>query len=367
MSRPGYDDVVLLTGLPGLRARHVLRELVRAPRTHVIALVTAEERSGVEASLDGAAAARVDFLEGDASAMDLGLSGAELRVLAATVDRIHHVAIATDPATPKAVAVKTNVGAAREILELAEMTESLRALVFHSSVTVSGQREGLVLEDDPVPREGFRNDAEETMARAERMMREATKVPVVVARAGLVVGDSTTGEFDGLEGFYLLVLLIMTSPREIAIPLPSRGDAPLHLVPVDYVARAACALGRDARAVGRTVHLVDPSPLSARRVLELVAQATGRRMGPGFLPANVTKALLNVPGIDRLARSPRAVLDALVSRVTYGREAQAELLAGTGVTCPPFEQYVETLVDAVRRRQGERQERRDAHFDDPLG
>jgi thioester reductase-like protein len=34
----------------------------------------------------------VNLIEGDAAAMDLGLSGAELRSISGEIDRIHHMA-----------------------------------------------------------------------------------------------------------------------------------------------------------------------------------------------------------------------------------------------------------------------------------
>jgi thioester reductase-like protein len=363
-------EVVLLTGMPNARARHALVELLdRGARVRV--LVRGDDREAVAAFLATAldeSRERVSIVEGDPSAMDLGLSGDEFGALARELDRIHHVAIATDATLERKVVEAVNVGGAREILELAEACTKLRALVFHSLTSVSGSREGQVREDDPVPVDGFRDLVAETLARAERMMRAAmAKTPIVVARAGMIVGDSRTGEVDRLDGFYLLVLLIMTSPRDFALPLPSRGDAPLHLVPVDYVATAACAIGADPRAVGKTVHLVDPEPMPSRTILEVVAQAAGRRMGRGFIPANVTKALLSAPGIDRIARSPRLLLDALATNVTYGTENADAILAGTGITCPRFETYADVLVDHVRRRMDERRERRARSMDyDPL-
>ena len=103
------------------------------------------------------------------------------------------------------------------------------------------------------------------------------------------------------------MLLVVTSPPDLALPLPGRGDEPLNLVPIDWVARASVALGRDPRARGRTFHLVDPHPLTTRRVFELVARAGGRRGPRGSIPANLAKALLRAPGLDRIAKSPRAL------------------------------------------------------------
>ena len=64
----------------------------------------------------------------------------------------------------------------------------------------------------------------------------------------------------------LLVLLLIATPADMAIPLPGRtGEVPLHVVPLDFVVRAAHAIGRHPSSPGRTFHLADPSPPSARR------------------------------------------------------------------------------------------------------
>jgi hypothetical protein len=141
----------------------------------------------------------------------------------------------------------------------------------------------------------------------------------------------------------------------------------LPLVPVDYVARAAHAIGRDARAPGRTFHLVDPSPLPARRVFELVAQAGGRRSPRGFIPANVTRALLRAPGLERFARSPRGLLHTLGTNVSFDARNTTELLRGTDIRCPPLESYIGRLVQYVELRLREKRAKTETEAHDPLG
>jgi thioester reductase-like protein len=371
MTRAGYDEVVLLTGYPSFAARRLCEELVRTgPRTLVHAIVPPHaEAEALEArlSLTPEQRGRVNLLEGDASSMDFGLSGAELASILPEIDSIHHMAQVSYLSAERKVAERANVGGARELLELASACPSLRCAVFHSTAHVSGDRTGRVLEDELEAGQGFRNVVEETLARGEKMMRAAMpRRPICVVRPTVVVGDSRTGEVDRLDGPYFLILLVMSSPPDFPLPLPSRPEAPLHLVPVDYYVRAACALGRDTRAPGRTFHVGDASPLTAKRVLELVAQAAGKRTPRGFIPANLTKALLRTPGIDRLARSPRAFLDALATPVTYSFANTTLLLADTDVRCPPFESYVEGLVEFVQRRVREKRTRDAGEVEDPL-
>jgi thioester reductase-like protein len=287
------------------------------------------------------------------------------------VTRIHHCAQVTYLGVDAKTAEQVNVGGAREAIELASICDKLECLVFHSTAHVSGDRRGVVMEGDLKAGQGFRTVVEETKARAEKMMRAAMdRLPIAVMRPATIVGDSITGEIDRLDGPYLLVLLVVTSPPDFALPLPGRGDEALNLVPIDWVARASTALGRDARSRGRTFHLVDPRPLTARGVFERVARAGGRREPRGSIPANLAKAILRAPGVARIAQSPRAFLETLTTPVTYDSRNTDELLPGLGVAgCPPFESYVERLVEHVQERVRQRRALREADLDveDPLG
>jgi thioester reductase-like protein len=376
MARAGFDDVVLLTGFPSFPARRMCEELLRGDsesgrRTLVHAVVRSKFASEATAALESLPEeqrARVNLIEGDAAAMDLGLSGEEFLGLAREVDRIHHVAQVSYLGVDAKTAAQVNVGATKEILEFASACSQLRCLVYHSTAHVSGDREGRVLEDELKAGQSFRNVVEETKARAEKIVRaHMDRLPISIVRPSIMVGDSTTGEVDRFDGPYLLILLIVTSPPDFALPLPGRGDAPLHVVPIDYVVRAAHAIGRSEQAVGKTFHLVDPAPLSARRVFELVARAGGRPLPRGFIPANLTKALLRTPGLERFAKSPRALLDTLGTDVTYDRSNTNSIASVASIRCPPFESYVERLVEYVQLRLREKRAKSEAEVSDPLG
>ncbi len=379
MSRPGYDAVVLVTGFPSLYARKMVRQILAAePSALVYAVVPAERAARAEAELDGLEAAeraRLVLVEGNASAMDLGLSGAEFRQLTREVDRIHHLAHVAAGAGDRKTARAVNVVGAGEILEFARAAASLECLVFHSTAHVSGDRTGVVYEDDLASGQAFRSDVEETRMQAESLARRAMReVPIAVVRPTTIVGDFDPLEDERLDGLYLLVLFIVATPTEIAIPFPGKGDSPLNIVPLDYVVRAAHALGRgrgDRSAAGRTFHLADPHPLSARRVAELVARAGGKRTARSHIPSNLAKALLRTPGIERFVRSPRAFVEQLTTAVRYDTRNTDVMLRGADVACPPFETYVADLVADVQEHLKARQRRREGsttelEVDDPL-
>jgi thioester reductase-like protein len=368
------DDVVLLTGFPSLLARSVCSEILRADPGATVFAVTrttsVEEGRGYIDALPFVQRSRVMLVEGDAGAIDFGFSGAEFRSLARRVTRIHHCAQVTSVSADRKTAERINVGGAREALEFAASCGSLDCLVFHSTAHVAGDRHGVVLEAELKAGQAFRSVVEETKARGEKLVRSAMgRVPIAVVRPATVVGDTHTGEIERFDGPYLLFLLVATSPPDLALPLPGRGDEPLNLVPIDWVARAAVAIGRDRRARSRTFHLVDPQPLTARRAFELVARAGGRRAPRGSIPANLAKALLRAPGLDRIVKSPRAFVETLTTPVTYDSRNADELLAALGVDpCPPLETYVDKLVEYVQDRTRERRATKNppAEIEDPL-
>jgi thioester reductase-like protein len=353
-------DVVLLTGYPSMLARAVCAEVLRSdPGAQVHAVVRSKFLDDAAADLEQLSEhdrKRVHVVEGDAAAIDMGLSGAEYGSLAREVTRVHHCAQVTNPAADRKLAENVNIGGAREALEFAYVCDRLECLVVHSTAHVAGSTKGLVREEDLQSGQSFRSVVEETRARSEKLVRSAMdRVPVAILRPATIVGNSHTGDVDRLDGPYLLVLLVVTTPPEIALPLPGLGDEPLNLVPIDWVARASVAIGRDPRAPGRAFHLVDPRPLSARRAFELIARAGGRRGPLGSIPANLAKVLLRTPGLDRIAKSPRAFLETLTTPVTYDATNTNELLASLGVEqCPPFESYVDKVVEYVQRRVRER-------------
>ena len=180
-------------------------------------------------------------------------------------------------------------------------------------------------------------------------MRRWQNIPIVVLRPSIVaVGDSATGEVDRFDGPYILILLIVTSPPDLALPLPGRGDLP---APPSFPSTTSCVQHtrsvRDPRAVGRTFHLVDPAPLTARRVFELVAAQAGRRAPSAGLhscQSGANGAEYARRSIDS-RRARDAFLDALITPVSYNSEGRAsEILLGTGIDCPPFEGYVDQPV-----------------------
>ena len=342
----------LVTGFPAYTARCLVTQLLSDQADTTVDLLVrgkfSDDATAFIASLPESARKRVTIVEGDVCDMDLGLSTREYGALCREVTAIYHLAGVYFTGVQAPLARLINVAGTRGLLDFASNTSKLRRVVHWSTAQVSGKRRGTVSETDLVHHAGFHNIYEQTKYEAELLARGAmSRLPLTVVRPGIIVGDSRTGAIDRLDGPYYLIVLIATNPSGLRLPLPGRGAAPLNLVPIDYVVAATCALARDERAVGRTFHLVDPEPESARRVFELIAQEAHTQPPRAFLPGSLSRMLFKVPGLDRLARGQVAFLDSFDQPVSYACHGSNELLGKTGPTCPRFESYVGALVRYV--------------------
>jgi nucleoside-diphosphate-sugar epimerase len=173
------------------------------------------------------------------------------------------------------------------------------------------------------------------------------QLPITVLRPGIIVGDSKTGAIDKLDGPYYLMVLIATNASGVRLPILGRGDAPLHLVPIDYVVEAAWHVARSAGAAGKTFHVVDPDPQTARAVFEGVADHARTEKPRGSIPRPLARAVLRTPGLARLGRGPLAFLDVLDHVVHYDSTNTSQALAGTTVRCPAVLDYLPVLVEHV--------------------
>ncbi|MSP59101.1 MAG: NAD-dependent epimerase/dehydratase family protein [Myxococcales bacterium] len=365
------SDVSLVTGFPAFTAKRMARKLFEAdPKERIFLLVRPKFRASADeflGDLGPAARQRVTVVEGDVCDMDLGLSGGEYKEIAAEVTAIHHLAAIYYRGVKREVATRVNIEGTRSVIELALECGRLRRLCHYSTALVSGARSGVILEEELDSGQRFRNFYEETKFRSERLVQDASRrLPTTIFRPGVIVGDSKTGEIDKFDGPYYLLVLIVASPLDVHLPLPGRGSAPLHLVPIDFVVDAAHALGRDPRAVGKTFHLTDPAPFAARTAYELIARSADKKMPRGAIPTALARAVLRAPGLSRLARAPLAFLESFNHLAIYNCRNTLELLDGTGVRCPPLDRYVDALVRYVRQVHAARRQKLEDETFDPF-
>ncbi|MBI3185799.1 MAG: SDR family oxidoreductase [Myxococcales bacterium] len=356
-----------VTGYPGFIGKRLVQHIADRDRSGRIYLLVQpkflKEARRYVSKLPGG---RVELLTGDIVDMHLGLSGEEYQRLCRTVTDIFHLAAIQYLGAPKETSFRVNVDGTRNVLELAKDCERLRRLNYFSTCYVSGDRVGVIAEDELDCGQSFRNPYEESKFQAEKLVqRAASSLPVTIYRPCSVVGDSRTGEIDRFEGPYYLGILLVMSPLVMPLPLPGNGVAPLNVVPVDYLVSAVWHISKDERAVGRTLHLVDPNPMSARRVYELIAEKAHKRLPKFTLSAKAADVMLRLPVLEKLARPQRAAINYVNHLAIYNCRNALELLDGTGIRCPPLSSYLDKLVGYVKEYYRKRRETAD-EVDDPL-
>ena len=346
----------LVTGFPKLIARRMAGALLAgSPDAQVAMLVQERHAEEGNAFVQGLPAGRARMLVGDVGSMHLGLSTAEYRELSQGCTDIVHAAEWSHLGADRLLMERVNVEGTRTALELAQDCRKLRRFTHFSTVFVSGDRIGVVAEDELSAGQAFRNLYEETRFEAEILVRRAMgQLPCTVLRPGIVVGDSKTGEIDKFDGPYTIAILLVMSPLQVPLPLPGDGVAPLNAVPVDFVVAASAAIHQDPRAVGRTFHLVDPNPSSSRRLYQLVAQRSGKKLPRLSLGYKLTDALLKLPGLERLSREQRMAIAYVNHLSFFSSRNTLEILDGTGIRCPPIESYLDNLIQYMREESGKR-------------
>jgi thioester reductase-like protein len=350
--------VYLITGYPGFIGRWLVKYLAEVqPRAKVYLLVQPQFQKDAQRQAEDLGFSALRILTGDVVDMHLGLSGDEYEELTGSVTDIFHLAAVSYLGVPRDTVFRVNVEGTRNVLELAKDCHKLKRLNHVSTCYVSGDRVGVIAEDELDQGQRFRNSYEESKFEAEKLVERAAQdgLPVTIYRPASVVGDSTTGEIDRFEGPYYLGILLVASPLIVPLPLPGKGVAPLNVVPVDYVVKAMWRLSQLPESKGKTFHLVDPNPMSARRVYELIAEKANKKLPLFNLSAKAADVVLRLPGLERLARPQRAAIAYVNHLALYNSYNTLELLDGTGIHCPPLRDYLDKLVvfvqDFYRRRK----------------
>ncbi len=364
----GERRAILVTGYPGYIGKRLAARIASGERhTDVYLLVQPKflkDARRYAAALSEGRGNRIRLLAGDIVDMHLGLSGTEYRDMVSRLTHIFHLAAVSYLGAGRSQMFRVNVEGTRNVLELARDARRLERLCHFSTCYVAGDRTGVIDEDELEAGQRFRNAYEESKYEAERLVRRAqSALPVTILRPSAVIGDSQTGEIDRFEGPYYLAIQLATSPINVPLPLPQNADAPLHVVPVDWVVEVAYALAKDPRASGRTFHLVDPAPMSTRRIYQLLADRTQRKVRHLRVPPGPTSAILRLPVLEKLLRPQRTALEYANQMVFYRSANTIELLDGTGIRCPQPTQYLDTLVRFVRETA---RRKRDERIEDAL-
>ena len=219
---------------------------------------------------------------------------------------------------------------------------------------MAGWRRGVVYEHELALGQSFKNHYEATKFQAEVWVRELTeRIPTVILRPAIVVGDSRSGETEKFDGpYYLLRAIARAHASGRAIPQFGRSEAAFNVVPVDYVVGAAAVAARDPAMTGETLHLVDQDPLPTRRLVSLLSKEYAGRAPAGRIPPALVSASLHLAPVRRLfGGTPHQSIPYLNHPVVFDPRRALELLSPHGLRPPRFGEYAGAMVDFFRRHE----------------
>ena len=265
--RNGWDgaDGVLLTGATGFVGMEVLARYLERTDRRVYALVRGADDCDAAAriartlrclfGLGHPYAERVVPVRGDVTRRALGL-GSEADALAEHVSEVVHCAATVSFGLSLRVSRATNVGGTERMLRFARLCQQrggLRRFSHISTAYVAGEHAGCFSEDDLELGQRFRNPYEQSKFEAERIVgRWRSRLPITVMRPSIVVGERDSG---WTASFNVLYWPLRAFAHGAYAALPARHEAPVDVVPVDYVADAIFALSQAPETEGGTFHL----------------------------------------------------------------------------------------------------------------
>jgi thioester reductase-like protein len=356
------EGAVFLTGATGFLGMELLARYLERTDLRVYALVRGADDREARArmtrtllELFGRAhpyADRVVALRGDVTQLGMGLAvGAQW--LAERVTEIVHCAAAVSFEQPLEQARVTNVDGTRRVLEFAERCKArgtLRRMSYISTAYVAGEHYGCFSEDDLDHGHGFRNSYEQSKFEAECLVHRARRdIPLTVFRPSIIVGEQHSG---WTSSFNVLYWPLRAFSRGTYLALPARGESPVDVVPVDYVADAVLALSRMRQSVGTTFHLTAGTQASSvGEVIDLATRFFRRRVprliDPAVYHRAVHPVLLKGTQDERtrlaLQRS-ETYFPYFAMRVRFDDRRARVALRGSGIGTPPLSSYFDRLL-----------------------
>jgi thioester reductase-like protein len=343
---------VLLTGATGFVGRELLARYLENDDCHVHALVRARDDDEAAARLPEHG--RLSAVAADLERPGLGLDAERAEELAERVTSVVHCAASVSFSLALEESRRVNVKGTGRVVDLAERCaergDGLERFSYVSTAYVAGAHRGEFSEEDLDVGQSFRNPYERSKFEAEQLVRRrAAGLPAQVLRPSIVVGDSRTG---WTSSFNVLYPPLRALARGAIPALPARRDAPVDVVPVDYVADSIHELAR--RGPDGTFHLVaGRNATTVGSLMELAARRFRRPEPPVFPPPLYRRVVhpLLLRGVGRARREGLRRMEVYFPYFSM----KVRFADRRHPPAPPVEGYFDRLLDfAERARWGRR-------------
>ena len=350
-----FKRTIFLTGFPGFIAGRLVERLSEK-NTQVFLLVQPKFIKVAESAVTriafetGVPLENFALVKGDITLTALGIPAEDLETIKNETTDIFHLAAAYDLAVDRDIAYAVNLEGTKSVNEFASSVRDLKRYNYVSTCYVAGKRTGRILETELEHDAGFRNFYEETKYLAELEVENLKpELPITIFRPSVVVGDSRTGETAKYDGIYYLIQYLRKWPFLLRAINVGNKRVRLNLVPVDFVTEAIAVLSQDDKAVGKTVALADPSPLTTRELFDLIAEKLSGKRSVVHPPEKLVEFSLSTPVSPPITGLPKHGVPYFFISQTYDTGVADELLEPHGLECPKFGDYVGNLIEFVEK------------------
>ena len=103
-------------------------------------------------------------------------------------------------------------------------------------------------------------------------------------------------------------------------------------------------ISKDEKAVGKTIALADPNPISTAEICDAVSEALINKKSVIVPPMSLVEFSLSLPMSPMISGLPHSGVPYFFLSQTYDTSVSEKLLAEHGITCPTFPTYVKNLI-----------------------
>ncbi len=359
--------IYFVTGASGFIGKRLAQRLLARDGASVYFLMRnpTPERLERLRNFWAADAGRAIPIEGDILKPGFGVSDKDMGALKGKVDHVFHLAAVYNLAADPMIEMETNIAGTRNAVAFAK---EIGARCFHhmSSIAAAGLYEGTFREDMFEEARGLDHPYFKSKHESEKVVRRECAIPWRIYRPGIVVGDSSTGEMDKIDGPYYFFSVIKKI-RELLPPwMPMVGieGGRINLVPVDFVAAGLDHIAHVDGLDGRAFHLTDPHPHRVGEVMNIFAKAghapdISMRVNISLLrhlPMPLLSGIAQLPAMRRLQRAimkdwslPDDVFTYFSYPTRFDSTETQRILEPAGLEVPRLETYAGALWDYWER------------------
>lgn len=314
---------LFITGATGFLGKYLLEELhskyetiyVLTRKTHIPELEKFEN---------------IVLVNGDITSPEIIHDSALRTEIRHNTDHILHAAAFYDLTASHAECYLQNVVGTQNLLNLSLTFKQLKAFLYISTIAVADE-ERYFLEENQLPkREKFKDHYSRTKYFAEKLVREhrfQEGLLIRIMRPGIIVGNSTYGNMDKIDGPYYFIEAFRKHAALLKsfkfIPLSYSSNTKMPIIPVDHCARfISLAIERmNPQVKMETYHLISEEVPSIADFLSDLKECF--HLNTKFIP--VPKNLVH-DNILHLLGIPKEVIPFMFSKITYDKTVTNRLL-----------------------------------------